>query len=138
LTPSAKASLGEALVEYLVLVLPVAFYVGLESYHRQEPSFFYSSPEWAIATIFLQFQGAYLFIKHSRRNIGKISEPRVTLLTLMALTVVVASAMNALESMHVESFGKILFRLVLFLLTTVLFLTLVASSKYKNGGNKVG
>lgn len=130
MSPSAKASLGEALVEYLILVLPVAFFVALESYHEQDYDHFYKSPEWSIATIFLQFQGTYLFIKHLKLRPVKLSEWRLALLALLSLTVVVASAMNALDSMFAESMGKISFRMVLFLLTTLQFHCLVASSKY--------
>lgn len=139
MSPSAKTSVGEALVEYLVLVLPVAIYVGLESYHKHEFAYFYESPEWAIATVFLQFQGAYLFIKHStKRRAGKLSEWRVTLLSLVALMIVVASAMNALDSMHEESKEKVAFRAALFFFTTIQFLVLVAASKYNNQHSRPG
>ena len=106
MSPAAKASLGEALVEYLILVLPVAFYVALESYHMQDFDHFYKSPEWSIATVFLQFQGTYLFIKHLRSRAERLSESRLVLLGLLSLTIVVASAMNALDSMQAESVGN--------------------------------
>lgn len=137
MSPSARVALVEAMLEYLILVLPVAFYVGLESYHRHDLSYFQCSPEWAIATVFLQFQGLYLFITQSKSR-ATLSEARVGLLALLALTVVVASAMNALDSMHAESDGKIVFRILLFTLTSCLFLTLVASSKYKRKQLKHG
>jgi peptidoglycan/LPS O-acetylase OafA/YrhL len=138
LSPNAKSSVAEALLEYLVLVLPVAFYVCLEAYHKHDFDFFYRSAEWAIATIFLMFQGSYLFVKHSISHERRLSETRVALLALLALTVVVTSAMNALDSMHAESDGKVVFRMVLFTVTSLLFLVLVASSKYKNGHIKHG
>lgn len=138
MSPQARRAIGQAVMEYLVLVLPVAFYVGLEAYHKHDFEFFYQSPEWAIATIFLQFQGVYLFIKHSRQGDQRLSEVSVTLLALLALSIVVGSAMNALDSMHVESAGKIVFRLTLFGITSLQFLILVASSKYSNGHNHHG
>lgn len=126
---SAREAFGEALLEYLVLVAPVAFYVALEAYHKQELHFFFNSPEWAIATIFLQFQGLYLYVTRSRKR-GALSESRVGILVIVALSVVVASAMNALESMHEETDGKLRLRGILFGASSILFLLFVAASKF--------
>lgn len=138
MSPIARRSIAEAFLEYLITVLPVAFYVCLEAYHKQEARFICQSAEWAIATIFLMFQGAHLFIRHSISSERSVSITRATLLALLALTVVVVSAMNALDSMHNETDGKIAFRVILFAVTSFVFLILVSSSKYKNGSNKHG
>jgi hypothetical protein len=132
MSSKANRALRHALVEYLVLVLPVAFYVGLESYHRLDWLYFFQSPEWAIATIFLQFQGSRLFFKYCRQDGRRLSEARVVLLALAALSIVVISSMNALSSMHAETAGKIAVRIALFFVTSVEFLLLVAAAAYQS------
>lgn len=114
------------------MVLPVVVYVALESYHKHDLRFFYKSPEWAIATIFLFFQGVYLYVRHSRERGRRLSESKLVIIALVLFVGALVSGMNALDSMHLETEGKIKFRLVLFLLASVLFLLLVASSKYKS------
>jgi hypothetical protein len=61
ISPVARSALLMALYEYLLIIAPVGIYVFLEGLHRDDPAFYWVSPEWAIATIFLSFQAISLY-----------------------------------------------------------------------------
>ena len=121
-----------ALYEFVLLTLPVALYVALESFVKEDWSYFISSPEWAIATIFLAVQAVTLYFKNLSR-IGRTNGRAFGGLVLLTLLIVVVSSINALESLRAHGVGSsaaLWVRLALFLLSVVMFFALVGSGRY--------
>jgi hypothetical protein len=116
--------------EYLLILLPVAIYVGIESMHR---GFFHfiRSPEWAIASIFLSFQGTALYFRHLNFSDRKPNFDFLGVLLLGVIAITITSTLNAyasLDDLH-NTDGKVVLRLGLLLLSSVAFFILVFASK---------
>lgn len=132
---SAKVidALSTALYEFILLTLPVALYVALEAYVKEDWSYFYSSPEWAIATIFLSVQAVFLYFKDLLRTGRRTNLRALGGLVFYTVIVVVVASINALESLRDHGVGSSLalsLRLSLFLISAIVFFMLVASGRY--------
>jgi hypothetical protein len=119
-------SIIKTAVEYLLVVLPVGIYVVIESIHRKDSHFIWESPEWAIAVIFLSFQGLTIFAE-SLAGIGsRLDSNFQRLLGLVGLILTIAASINVYASSEKE-FAS---RLILFMISTLYFLLLVAAGKF--------
>lgn len=116
--------------EFLLILLPVAIYVTLESMHKQ-PGYFFRSPEWAIASIFLSFQGTALYIRHLETPHKRINFDFLGLLLLGVITITVTATLNAYASLDLieNTNGKVALRIALLLLSSLVFFILVLASK---------
>jgi hypothetical protein len=130
MSQQAVNAFGSAFAEYLLLIVPVGTYVGLEAYHKHEIHYFLISPEWAIANIFLQFQAVFMFVMSRSFSSSKLSKPKITILCVIGLVGILFSAFNALDSMHENTEGLIIFRAWQFVIASLLFILLTASSRY--------
>lgn len=129
-TPTGQKAILEALSEYLLITLPVAFYVVLEAIHKDFIWYCLLSPEWAIATVFLCFQGPYLYTKNIRKAGRKLADVAVRLAAMTTLAMVVIAAINAYASLdHPGDPLLLAIRLGLFVGASLTFFTLVAGSK---------
>ena len=125
---AAQACLS-ACYEYLLITLPVALYVVLEAIHKADATFCLWSPEWAIATIFLAFQGHALYRRHLARTGRKLSDPMLGLFGMATLVVTVLAAINAYASLHENTIPAAAFRLLLFGLASATFVSMVSGAK---------
>jgi hypothetical protein len=140
----SSKSPGQALLtafyEYLLITLPVGLFVTLDASHKQEPHFLWHSPEWAIATIFLLFQGLSLYVRLLSNSGAKVSPTSIGLLALVSLPITALTVINAYRALdeHGNTPGSIAIRLTLFGLVSAAFLLLVGGAKFyhlrKGGG----
>lgn len=132
--PQNKA--GQAILtafyEYLLITVPVGLYIGLEAIHKHHWSLLVLSPEWAVATIFLLFQGVSLYMRHLSGAGARISPVSIGLLALISLTIIAFTVINAYTSLDPEhnTRSAIVFRLGLFVITSLGFLVMVAGAKF--------
>ena len=133
--------LGSAIVyavyEYVLIVLPVALYVLLESLHSQTPQYTFTyTPEWNIATIFLVAQGQSLY-RFETETLGQRSaKSTVGLLALAAIVVVVLAAANIQFSLAHKSQITAVAMWLLFALASATFLVMIASARFVAAGVK--
>ena len=131
--PQSKA--GQALLtafyEYLLITVPVGLYIGLEATHHYNWGLLVRSPEWSMATIFLLFQGLSLYLRHLTGAGAKVSSVSVGLMALTSLLITAFTLVNAYTSLEADKNtpGAIVFRLGLFLLTSMGFVLMVAGAK---------
>lgn len=121
-----------SLYEYLLIVAPVGIYVGLEALHSEDAGILASTPEWAIATIFLAFQGNALH-RHHMRLAGRMASGG--LIAFFTLGVTVVAVINAYRDMQHPTTASLYVRQGLLVVTSVIFFVLVWSAKlehYKN------
>ena len=120
-----------ACYEYLLITIPVGLYIGLEAIHEHHWISLVQSPEWAVATIFLLFQGVSLYIRHLSSAGARISPVSIGLLALISLTIIAFTVINAYTSLDPQQNTKpaIIFRLGLFVITSLGFLLMVAGAK---------
>lgn len=120
-----------ACYEYLLITIPVGLYIGLEAIHEHHWILLVHSPEWAVATIFLLFQGVSLYIRHLSSAGARISPVSIGLLALISLTIIAFTVINAYTSLDPQQNTKpaIIFRLGLFVITSLGFLLMVAGAK---------
>jgi len=128
-------ALLSAAYEYCLVALPVASYVGLEAFARKEGLFFLKSPEWAIATIFLLFQGSSLYVRgldRTGRGLWHLSLGLLAMVVLVLIAIAAINAFNSLESLHAaraDSGVSMVVRFLLFALASALFFLLVAAGR---------
>lgn len=131
--PQNKTGLAilTAFYEYLLITIPVGLYIGLEAIHEHHWILLVHSPEWAVATIFLLFQGVSLYIRHLSSAGARISPVSIGLLALISLTIIAFTVINAYTSLDPQQNTKpaIIFRLGLFVITSLGFLLMVAGAK---------
>ena len=120
-----------AFYEYLLITVPVGLYIGLEATHLHRWDFLFRSPEWAVATIFLLFQGLSLYVRHLAGTGAKVSAASVGLFALISLLMTAFTLINAYTSLDPEENTRaaIIFRLGLFVLTSAGFMVMVAGAK---------
>lgn len=129
LSTFARRALLSTVYEYFLVTLPVAIFVTLEALHKEDRSFCWSSPEWAIATIFLLFQGLSLYIRELTRTGRKISEGYIGILGLVVLVGAVITSINAYQSLHENTNWGVSFRLAFFGLASIAFILMVGGAK---------
>lgn len=131
--PQNKA--GQAILaafyEYLLITVPVGLYIGLEAFHQHSWSLVIRSPEWSMATIFLLFQGLSLYVRNLTGAGAKVSGASIGLLALISLVITVFTLINAYTSLDPEhnTNGAIVFRLGLFVITSLGFLMMVSGAE---------
>jgi hypothetical protein len=126
---NAIRCLQAALFEYLMIVVPVAMYVAMEAFHHQHWGLMLESPEWAIATIFLSFHGAVLYVEHLKKSGRELSETTLLLLSMAVVVVIAAAVVNAYDDLETVTRHSLLFRVVLFSLASIAFLLMVGGAK---------
>jgi hypothetical protein len=120
-----------AIYEYCLVVFPVAIYSGLEAFHDTD-TYFVRTPEWAVATIFLLFQGLSLYGKFLRRTGRRVSENFFGLAAILSLVLVIIAVLNASESLGRKNDSEtlVVWRILLFAAASATFITLVAAGKF--------
>jgi len=130
-----KAGLLFALFEYLLIVTPVGIYVAIEAIQENSMQFFFLSPEWAIATIFLSFVGIANYVKEVESTGRKVLHSYSGILGLSNVLIVVAAVLNTSSSVsHIlhdtpDSKEAMIFRIALFIIVTILFFIAVGGSR---------
>ncbi len=124
-----KKSILELCFDYFQIVLPVGIYVALESIHRMNFGFLFTSPEWAIVTIFLSFQTPMLYEQNLKKTERIISRPFMNLLWLVCLLIIICSAIIAFQALIKDSSILIFCRMMIFLVTSAAFLGFVGAAK---------
>jgi len=124
--------------EYLILVLPIGIYVMLEALHKHKWTYFFQSPEWGIATIFLSFQGVSIYIKSLSGKNKQLNHSFLGILILIVIVVTIAAILNSYLSLENDSntYSSIVFRLLLFLISTLYFFILTLSGKHNENYEK--
>lgn len=119
-----------ACYEYLLVTVPVGLYIALEAKHEREVSLFVTSPEWAMATIFLLFQGISLYFRHLTSTGARVSAINLSLLSLISLVVMTVTVVNAYTSLSEaeNSGGSIGVRVLMFVVVSAAFLILVSGA----------
>ena len=125
-----KKALLEAIYEYLLVTTPVGLYVLLEAMHRECLAYFFFSPEWSIATIFLAFQGISLYMRGINGLKAKFSPASMGLLALFTVLVIVFSSINAFQSLSHDTGLLMKARVSLFICMSTLFLLLVSGAHF--------
>ena len=123
-----RQALIQAGYEYLMVTTPVGVYVGLESYHHHDVTFIWKSPEWAIAVVFLLFQGSSLYRRNLRKAGRSLAEGLFDVFTIVAVVLTIVAVLNVLSSFEGNSTGTILFRAITFALVSAGFVLLVGGS----------
>jgi hypothetical protein len=135
MTKEFKDGLLYAFYEYLLIISPVGIYVGLEALHKNSFAYFFASPEWSIATIFLSAVGILNFHNEIESAGKKLKHSYLGILIISNVLIIVVSVLNAYLSMEsppnrdAPSKSITILRQILFLFTTVLFFIAVAGSK---------
>jgi hypothetical protein len=127
-TPVLKALL-HAFYEYLLLTSPVFVYVLFEALVKHKAQYFFISPEWSIATLFLASHGRSLYKKNLSLAGERLSEISHDLLEFGVLAVIISSSINAYISLQNNSWAAILFRLIIFGLVSVTFILFAGAGK---------
>jgi hypothetical protein len=130
ISPQASRCVTSALFEYLMIVLPVGIYVVMEAFHHDHWELVIESPEWAIATIFLSFHGAVLYVQSLKKSGRKLSEGVLLLAAMAVLVVIIAAIVNAYDDLDSVTRRSVLFRTVLFAIASVAFLAMVSGAKF--------
>jgi hypothetical protein len=120
-----------ACYEYLLVTVPVGLYVALEAKHAGNVSLFVTSPEWAVATIFLLFQGISLYFRHLNSTGARVSAINLSLLCLISLVIMTITVVNAYTSLDEpeNTGGAIGIRSLMFVSVSAAFLIMVSGSK---------
>ena len=119
-----------ACYEYLLIISPVGIYVFLESKHAHEYEILWSSPEWAVATIFLLFQAVALYRREMNKAGRRLSETVMGFFLLIAVLVTIVASINAFDSLTLNTPGAVALRIGLLVVTSVAFILLVSSSAF--------
>jgi hypothetical protein len=127
------------LYEYLLIVLPVALYVLLESRgHPRVLCAMLASPEWNMATILLGFQGESIYRTHLERQTRSLPTPIIGLIMLFVLVIVVLAANNIPFALSGTSRTASMLTWVLFLLTTIAFLLFITGAHFVTAHSSEG
>lgn len=136
-TENSGAGVGraifEALYEYVLITLPVGIYIALEAAHEQDPHLLYTTPKWAIATIFLVFQGGALHRYHIAAAGRVFSRAVIGLFSLAGLVVIITAAVNAYSDLDGWTVLSVTVRLALLLITSLTFILIVAGATFIHG-----
>lgn len=126
-----KPSFSVIAYEYLLVTVPVGIYVALEATRKNELAILWRSPEWAIATIFLLFQGLSLYIRHLSSTGAKLSAATIGLLALIGVVITTTTLINAYRTLDAQENTKlaIFVRLALFVFASVAFWVFVAAAQ---------
>lgn len=67
-----------ALYEFIIITMPAGIYVFLEAFHKNDWTYLYSTPEWAIATIFLSFISLSRYLMTIGKTGKQVFEPIIS------------------------------------------------------------
>lgn len=121
LSSEFKEGLWEAFYEYLIIIVPIGIYVFFEAHHRGELYYFYKSPEWDIATIFLAFIGINKYSSEIIPIRKKFSKPIFGIFQITVLLIIISAIYNTKISIEAETSAAIFFRITLFSITSIIF-----------------
>ncbi len=126
-----KRDLIPAIFEFLLIILPIFIYVTIEAMHKQNWWYLLTSPEWAIASIFLSFQAAAIFLKGQTNTGLRINGDFLGLLFLAVITISIMATLNAYSSLHnaSENYTGVIIRLAFLIVSVISFFIFVLSSK---------
>lgn len=127
---NTKSALATASLEYAFVVSPVAIYVGMEAAAHEDWHFFYKSPEWGIATMFLMFQALGIYLRKFLRVPGRFSLRAFSAYSLLTLIIVIVAAISSYSSLLSEypSNAQTALRLALLIVASSAFLILVGAA----------
>jgi len=129
-SPATRAKI-KLLVEYVTVTLPVAVYICMEAFQRQEWLHLIHSPEWSIATIFLAIQAIRLFLDSVQNKAGQYI---VHLLILSLGLFILCAGINTYIGLEQDDDQSTLIiggRWLLFLLSSLLFIYVAGAALYK-------
>lgn len=124
-----KAGILLAFYEYLLIITPVLIYISLEAIHKRNWDLFYQSPEWSIATIFLSF---IALNRYKNTLIGlsvNVSDSILGIFEISGLIVVICATLNAYISIENDTGFTMIFRIILFIISSLKFFILIAGTK---------
>ena len=125
-----KEGFWNALYEYFIITMPVGIYVILEaSSHSGEWHKLYTSPEWAIATIFLSFVSLSKYMGSIMKAGKEVNLAKIGIFGLVILIIIIMSTINAKMSVEAETDGEIIGRALLFILSTFIFFVLMTGRR---------
>lgn len=121
----------EAAFEYILILFPIGIYVLIETIHKDDYYYFFKSPEWAIANIFLVFQGTFIFYKNVTKQAKKVKPHFLGILLFVFLAITTICLFNSYFSIDGGKNGswKTFIRGVLFVFSTVYYFILLNISK---------
>jgi hypothetical protein len=125
-TEGFKKNFWKAFYEYLLIMLPISIYVLLEANHKYSISYFFTSPEWAVGTIFLVFTSTFTYYKDVIKDKDKlVNEHLLNLYPLIGIITTVLATLNAHWSMSGETNWLIFGRILLLIFSTIFFFLLM-------------
>lgn len=129
-TPSLRSAVLSTLLEYLLVVTPVAVYVWIVALSTAEgPHAIGRSPEWNIATIFVSFQAVYSILKDMNRAKRVASLPFVGLALLSLVLVTIAAVKNIELSIPTARMNAVMWMWIELIAISLLFLLFVTGSR---------
>lgn len=129
--PTAGQWLPVVLVEFMIIVLPVAFYISAEAFVKSDSSWLFRSPEWSIASIFLCFQGLKFYKELGpSRAIETLMSLLFLIFVVFTLYIVIAE-LNGLDKKWAQPQAiNCVLKFLLFAIATFAFATLVGTATY--------
>jgi hypothetical protein len=131
-----KKSLWAALYEYLITILPVAIYVGLEASHKHDWTFLFLSPEWSIATIFLSFISLANYASAILKSGVRVYGPILGIIGIFQLLIIILATINANNALALHELtakdsptGSNIFRIILFITSSIVFFIFITGEK---------
>jgi len=117
-------------VEYIIITAPISVYAVLEAIRKNDLVYFFRSPEWSIATIFLTVQAIRMYIEQLRQTL----DPVLSVLLILLLTgMTLAAAINiyiALGSPEHQTLGILASKWILFSVATAVFIVIAGAAIY--------
>lgn len=129
ITPEFKKALLFAFFEYIIVLLPIAIYVYLESVHKQDPRFFFKSPEWAIGIIFLSFISVNKYVQTCYKNSQKALQESLNIYSLLNIIIIVFATLNTVWSIEGGTKTLLICRVFLFVFASLIFFVFMVNSK---------
>jgi hypothetical protein len=130
MSPRARRVALKLLIEYILVTLPILVYVLLEAFAQDNPLFFFTSPEWSIATIFLTLQMIRICLEGLRDVTGRLLNH---LLLIALVTITLCGGVNIYVSLQAAppflSFPMIV-KWSLFAIATALFVYVAGAAIY--------
>lgn len=118
--------------EFLLIIVPVGVYVCIEAVHKNDIWYFFMSPEWSIASIFLAFQGVALYVKYLNKSNKKLNFPVIGFMVLISVIATIIATINISVSLNFNGSDAIIVRTIQFILTSILFVSLVSGALFSS------
>jgi len=124
-TPAFKEGFFEALYEYLIITTPILIYLCLEAHHKNEWVYIITSPEWAIASIFLLLVSLIKYLHTLALIKMKPSVNIVGIIQLVIILIILAAIYNAKVSIDSETNTAIVLRIIIFFISSLIFFVFI-------------